>query len=74
MKQTEGPLVIGRVVWGILGRAAEKGLSEELVFEQRLEWHDMQNLMEKVPGRGLSKYKDPDRRKSLSWNSDARAA
>lgn len=56
---------------GYLGRAAEKGLSEELIFEQRRKWHDVQNLMEKVPGRGLSKYKDPDRRKSLSWNSDA---
>lgn len=30
-------MVIGRVVWDILGRAVEKDLSEELMFEQRPE-------------------------------------
>lgn len=49
----------GRVVWGIVDAVIEKSLSEELAFEQRLESHDMQHLMEESPGRGLSKCKDP---------------
>lgn len=56
----------GRVVWGIVDAVVEEGLSEELAFEQWLELHDMQNLMEEAPGRGLSKCKDPDMKTSLS--------
>ena len=44
----------GRAGWGILDRVVEKVLSEELAFEQKPEWHDMQNMTEEVPNRGLS--------------------
>lgn len=37
IKQTEGQFILGRAGWGILDRMVEKGIPEELTFEQRPE-------------------------------------